>query len=160
MGRDIVIHWGDMSKLIRKTGSVFDSTAPAIAFGVNVKGRMNFGLVKQFREMHPDMFDAYKEQCDTGALVPSGLFGCMPEGEQMFYMLAYKDAPQNKASLEWLSGSLHTALEDADKRGFDRVAIPELATGTGGLDWPPVEAFVRGIAESHLADIEIWEYDG
>lgn len=122
-------------------------------------GRMNFGLSKQFRDQYPDMFEAYQEQCISGALVPSGLFGWMPEGGQMLYTLAYKDAPHAKANLEWLSGSLYTALEDADKRGFDRVAIPELATGTGGLDWPPVEAFVRGIAESHLADIEIWEYD-
>lgn len=147
-----------MTKIIRKTGDIFTSTAPALAFGVNVKGRMNFGLAKQFREHYPEMYDEYKAQCEGGSLVPSGLFGWMLEDGPMIYTLAYKDAPHEKANLEWLSGSLYTALEDADMRGFDRVAIPELATGTGDLPWPPTEAFIRGIAESHLADIEIWEY--
>lgn len=148
-----------MSKIIRKTGDIFTSTAPALAFGVNVFGRMNYGLSQQFKDQFPELFDAYKDQCDSGALVPGGVLGWMPEDEQMLYALAYKNAPHETANIDWLSSSLFTALEDADMRGFDRVAIPELATGTGGLPWPPVEAYIRGIAESHLADIEIWEYD-
>jgi len=149
-----------MTKLIHKTGDLFTSDAPAYAHGVNTFGRMGAGIAKGFRALDEEMFQAYVVECKEGRLNPGGLMVWAPDdGRKTIYNAASQDKPGAYAKIEWLRSAMWLVAEDADRRGYDRVAIPMIGTGIGGLDWPPVEAYLRGIAQSHKVDFEIWEYD-
>jgi O-acetyl-ADP-ribose deacetylase (regulator of RNase III) len=146
-------------KLIHKKGDVFTSTAPAIGHGVNIYGRMGAGIAKSFRANYPDMYEDYKNLCDQKLLEAGGLMAWTdPATNVIIFNIASQDKPGAYAKIEWLSSGLNAALDHADKLGLDRVAIPHIGTGIGGLPLELVTSFVRGIAESHNADIEFWEY--
>lgn len=148
-----------MTKLIFKTGDLFSSDAPALAHGVNTKGAMGAGVAKGFKERWPDMYEEYRVQCKDGTLQPGGLMGWIPEGGPTIYNVASQDFPGPHAKMEWLSAGIYNALRDADSRGYDRIAVPRIGAGIGGLDWHQVEAFLRGLAKESPVDIEIWSQE-
>lgn len=146
-------------KLIRKKGDLFTSEAPAIGHGVNVYGRMGAGIAKQFRANYPDMYTDYKNLCDEKLLEPGGLMVWQdPETDMIIFNIASQSTPGATADIMWLASGLDAAMTHADKLGLDRIAIPAIGTGIGGLPKDLVDSFVRGIAEAHTADIEIWEF--
>lgn len=148
-----------MTKLIYAHGDLFTSTAPAIAHGVNTKGAMGAGIAKGFKERWPDMYEEYRRQCKSGELAPGGMMGWIPEDGPTIYNVASQDFPGPNAKLEWLSAGIYNALRDADSRGYDRIAVPMIGAGIGGLQWPEVEAFLRGLAEQSPVDIEVWSLE-
>lgn len=148
-----------MTKLIFKTGDLFTSDAPALAHGVNTKGAMGAGVAKGFRERWPDMYEEYRTQCKSGLLEPGGLMGWVAEDGPTIYNVASQDFPGPHARLEWLSAGIYNALRDAESRGYDRIAVPMIGAGIGGLKWPEVEAYLRGLAATSTVDIEIWSLD-
>jgi O-acetyl-ADP-ribose deacetylase (regulator of RNase III) len=147
-------------RLIKKQGDMFTSDAPALAHGVNIYGRMGAGIALQFRNRYPVMYDDYLVACQNNDLEPGGLWGWIdPDTQKMIYNVASQESPGRDAKIEWLASGLNAALDHADKMRYNKVAVPMIGTGIGGLPWPLVEAFMRGIAESHDADIEVWEYE-
>ena len=135
---------------------MFTSTAPALAHGVNTYGAMGAGIAKTFREKYPDMYEMYKAECQSKSLTPGGMFGWIPLEGPTIYNLASQDFPGPRAKLVWLGSALMYALKDADLRGYDRIAVPRIGAGIGGLDWEPVEATMRGLARQSKCDLEIW----
>lgn len=148
-----------MGKLIYKSGDLFTSDAPAIGQGVNCKGAMGAGIALTFQNKYPDMYQEYKRQCRDNILEPGGLMVWSMPGEQVVYNLASQNYPGPDAQVGWIGGAMKNALTHADANGIDRIAIPMIGAGIGGLDWEPVEAILRGCASQHNADIEIWVYD-
>jgi O-acetyl-ADP-ribose deacetylase (regulator of RNase III) len=149
-----------MTKLIYMTGDLFTSDAPALAQGVNTKGAMSSGIAVQFKTRYPEMHTEYRKQCADGTLEPGGVLGWIPEEGPTIYNVASQKYPGANAKIEWLSASMFSALHDAEIRGYDRIAIPKIGAGVGGLNWQEVEAYLRGLANESSVDIEIWSQDG
>ena len=143
-----------MTRLIEITGDLFTSTAPALAQGVNVDGFMGSGIAPIFKRLYPDMYVEYRALCLAGELLPGGFHHW--HGPITIYNLTSQDRPGRNARLEWLESSLSAALADADDRGYNRIAMPLIGCGIGGLNWSDVRPVIQRLAESHTADAEVW----
>lgn len=76
--------------------------------------------------------------------------------DKVVYNLATQPVPGPSATLAAIHRSVRRALKDAEQRGIDRVGVPRLGAGLGGLDWPSVEATLRDVAaDSHVELIAV-----
>ena len=143
-----------MTRLIEITGDLFTSTAPARAQGVNVDGVMGSGIAPIFKRLYPGMYDEYRALCLAGNLLPGETH--IWRGAETVYNAASQDRPGRNARLEWLESSLAAAFTNADALGYDRIAMPLIGCGIGGLNWSDVRPVIQRLAESHTADAEVW----
>lgn len=144
--------------LILFDGNLFDSDAPALGHGVNVYGVMGAGIAVEFRRRYPDMYEAYKAHCAAKTLTPGRVFYWDEANLPAVYNMASQDAPGANASLAWLESSLNRSLGHAARVGHDRIALPRIGCGIGGLVWEDVEPLYARLSEEHGIDIEVWTY--
>ncbi|MFE6967085.1 macro domain-containing protein [Agromyces sp. NPDC057679] len=145
-----------MTKLIHRTGDLFTTDAPAIGHGVNVDpGVMGSGIAVLFRDRFPAMHAAYKVLCSRGDF-PVGTVMIWESSTPTVYNIASQDRPGKNAQLEWLRTGVEAALQDTDARGYDRLALPRIGCGIGGLNWDEVEPVLAELAAAHTTDLEIW----
>lgn len=143
--------------MIEMTGDMFSTRAKAIGHGVNVHGRMGAGIAVQFRTLFPEMFRQYKALCDSNRLQP-GEVHYYPHKNFDIYNIASQDLPGPNARMEWLETGLRSALWDAQERGHDLLALPQIGCGIGGLDITDVRALMLDIETGHSAQFELWTY--
>lgn len=142
------------------SGDMFTSTAPAFGHGVNVDGVMGAGVAKVFRSRYPTMFDQYRQAClhlsGAGRLRPGGMLPWQAPDGRWVYNMASQDRPGPNARLSWLVASAQAALAHADEHGVDRIAIPQIGCGIGGLDWGQVSKALDEIQAPFAARFEVW----
>jgi O-acetyl-ADP-ribose deacetylase (regulator of RNase III) len=145
-----------MATLIHKTGDMFTTDARAIGHGVNIAGVMGHGIAVQFRNRFPEMHQAYKIACKRGLLEP-GKTMIWPHTDDLFvYNIASQDQPGRNARLDWLEEGVEAALQHADAKGIEKIALPRIGAGIGGLNWDEVAGALLRLAEEHKCDIEVW----
>lgn len=148
-----------MTKLIHKTGDIFQTDADAIGHGVNTHGLMGAGIARQFRQILPKMYEAYHEACKSGALLPGGVFPWREVDKHIHVMnIASQEKPGANASYDLLVSGVKIALEWCDTYGLKTLALPRIGSGIGGLDEKVVEAILTALAENSPVDIELWTY--
>jgi len=144
--------------ILDRTGSLFDSDAPAIAHGVNCKGAMGAGIAVAFRTSFPDMYERYAALCSRDELAPGGVFYWEGDTAPAVYNLASQSNPGADARIDWLTISLRKALRHAAEKGYDRIAIPQIGCGIGGLRWTDVRVVVERLSNEHGVDVEVWAF--
>lgn len=146
--------------MITKYGNLFDSTAPAIGHGVNCKGIMGAGIAKQFADRYPDMYADYKEICEQG-LEPGEVH--FYEAEDRFILnIATQNNLGKDAKEAWVTAGLINVAFNAADEGWDRVAIPAIGCGIGGLHMDALERAIE-VAErfcDNKVEFELWLYEG
>lgn len=145
--------------LLHFSGDLFTSDAPALGHGVNVYGVMGAGIAVRFRKEYPAMYEEYAAHCVAKSLTPGHVFYWNDAEKADVYNIASQDAPGRNARLEWLESGLDGALGHASKKGFDRIALPLIGCGIGGLSWEDVEPLYERLSAKHDVDIEVWTYD-
>jgi O-acetyl-ADP-ribose deacetylase (regulator of RNase III) len=130
-------------------GDLFTSDAPAIGHGVNCRGVMGAGIAVAFREKYPAMYRHYRKMCDAGELQPGGIFAwsARPDEGPWVYNIASQDEPGANATYEWLDQGLRSAVANMVAWGQDRIAIPRIGCGIGGLDWLMVADVIDGVEQ-------------
>lgn len=144
-----------MTRLIHRDGDMFTSDAPAQAQGVNISALMGAGIAPIFKRKHPDMFAEYALACRSGELVPGGVHTWVSP-EITIFNVASQDRPGANARIEWLESSMSEALAQAELMGFDRISMPRIGCGIGGLDWVDVEPLLERLASEQNCDLEVW----
>ena len=144
-----------MTNLILRSGDLFTSDAYALMHGVNCSSVMGAGIAPLFKAKFEGMFDAYVKACKSGELVPGGVF-IWSVGAVTVYNAASQNRPGADASLEWLESSVRFALHDADMWELEKIALPRIGCGIGGLDWADVEPLLRKLAGEFRTDLEVW----
>lgn len=143
--------------MIEMTGNLFTTSAPAIGHGVNVMGRMGAGIAVQFRTLFPEMYRQYRALCAQFLLKPGEAF--VYEAENfVVYNIASQDMPGKHASLEWLEDGLRAVVSDAEDRGLDRVALPQIGCGIGGLDVRDVVPLIKDVESGTSVQFEWWTF--
>jgi O-acetyl-ADP-ribose deacetylase (regulator of RNase III) len=151
-----------MTKLIEKTGSLFDSTADAYAHGVNTEGLMGAGIAVEFKHRWPDMYAEYKTYCKMGHIRPGTVFTweqTVLEDDKpgtVIYNIASQDKPGPNARLEWFESALKQTIKDAEMFEVKVIAMPRIGCGIGGLEWEDVRDIIEHYAERSPVDIEVW----
>lgn len=141
-----------------RTGDLLTSDAPAIGHGVNTLGVMGAGVAKLIRARYSAaMFADYAAACRTGAL-QAGMTRMWSADPQMPLLanIASQDRPGAHAQLDWLDAATRAALRAVEAAGLDRLAIPQIGCGIGGLAWAEIQPLLAAAAKDSPVVLEMW----
>lgn len=127
-----------------RTGDLFDQGLPALAHGVNCRGGMG-GIAGEFARRWPAMERAYRHVCAEGALHPGDLMPWTAEDGTVVYNCATQWEPGADARLAAIEESLTGAVRHAEESGIDRIGLPRIGAGIGGLRWADVAEVIERI---------------
>lgn len=71
------------------------------------------------------------------------------------FNMATQDRPGPRARIEWVKDSAKLVAEFAQVHNIDRVAIPRIGCGIGGLEWADVRLALSA-AETGMFQFEVW----
>lgn len=143
--------------MIEMTGNLFNSTAPAIGHGVNTKGLMGAGIAVQFKTLFPEMHRQYVAVCASGYFKPGQAF-IFHTPNTVIFNIASQEFPGKNAQMDYLEDGLRATIKYADDSGYDRVAIPQIGCGIGGLDLTEVKGLIKDVENGYSTQFEMWTY--
>jgi O-acetyl-ADP-ribose deacetylase (regulator of RNase III) len=121
-------------------GDLLASDEAVLAHGCNTHGVMGAGIAAQFSVRYPQMQAEYSKLCSQKHFVPGSAMrwdelgiGLVPQ--RIIFNLATQDRPGPHARCEWVYLSFRNMAEQMMALRLDRVAIPKIGCGIGGLDW-------------------------
>ena len=142
------------------TGDIFSvaSVVHALVNPVNCKGVMGKGLALAFKSAYPSNYEAYRQYCGDGKLIPGGLFCYFDEERRKWIVnFATKDDWRDLSKLDWVIGglaALHLWMMD---QNIQRIAIPALGAGLGGLLWGDVKRCIENEFANTKFDVLVFE---
>lgn len=129
-----------------RTGSLFQQGLTALGNGVNCQGLMDGGFAEHFRDRWPDMYTAYRKECEGDWLRPGGLHVWTDRTGTTIYNLAIQDQPGRTATLLAIHQSLRSAVTHACLNGIHTIGLPRLSSATSGLYTKDIAAIVQLVA--------------
>lgn len=122
---------------------------------VNTVGVMGAGLALEFKRRYPDLFPAYKKACDEHVFDSKGYFVYQTDKTNIACIYTKKDW-KNPSTLEYIRDSLSRFDADKETHGIDRLYLPALGCGHGGLNWhTQVFPLLKEILENSNVKYEI-----
>jgi O-acetyl-ADP-ribose deacetylase (regulator of RNase III) len=137
-------------------GDLFTTDAPALAHGVNCVGAMGAGIAKEFRDKYPDMYAGYRKICTANALRPGEIFMWDNGRQPAVFNIASQRQTGADARYHWLIAGMCNMAVEMCYLGLDRVAMPKIGCGIGGLVWGSVFPWVAVVAKDYNIHIEVW----
>ena len=138
-------------------GDIFETAGTrAFGLGCNCAGAMDAGVAVAFKKRWPAMFEEYKAHCQDkrfhlgDALVWS-------DGDATVYCLAIQEHWKAKAKLAALAKSLRKMVQLAAAAGIERIGLPRLGTGLGGLDWTRVKSVIEEVGGETTVTLVVFE---
>jgi O-acetyl-ADP-ribose deacetylase (regulator of RNase III) len=113
----------------------------AYAHGCNCAGAMDAGVAVQFKKRWPRMFEEYVIRCADGRFHLGDVF-VWTEDDVTVYNLAIQEHWKAKARLPALKKAILRTVELAKAAGIERIGLPRIGTGLGGLEWPRVRSLL------------------
>ncbi|WP_432491349.1 macro domain-containing protein [Kineococcus gypseus] len=139
----------------RTVGDLFDLALPALAHGCNCRGSMAGGIALQFEARWPEMAQAYRRRCLAGNFRLGDVMPWQaPEGV-VVYNLATQVETGADARLEAIDTTVRAALADAEHRGLQRLGVPRIGAGIGGLAWPDVREVLQRAGEESAVELVV-----
>src|SRR5258708_39956093 len=128
----------------------------AFARGCNCAGSMGGGSAIEFRRRWPRMYEEYAARCADGRF---GLGDVFPwtEGDDTVYNLGTQAHWRKKAQLPALSKSIRRMAELAAHAGIERVGLPRIGAGLGGLDWVRVKRILTEVGAETPVTLLVFE---
>lgn len=123
------------------------------AHGCNCAGAMGAGIAVQFRHKYPEMYRQYKAACADGSFKPGDVFDYDYGGAHV-YNLGTQITWRTRATLENIEASVGRMLDLAARDGVDRIAMPAIGAGLGGLEWEDVKAVIDRVS-TRRPDVEL-----
>ena len=150
-----------MAKIIY--GDIFEQDVDALVNPVNCEGVMGAGLARQFRQRYPDMYEMYKEICESGLrYYPGDYMGYYIKEEGIWiFNVATKYKWRDSSKIEYVDAGVRniaTLLRNQwkEERPIKSIAIPALGCGLGGLDWDDVRPIMKKRLQSNkVAEAEV-----
>lgn len=128
----------------------------AYAHGCNCSGAMDAGVARQFKERWPRMFEEYVARCADGRFHLGDVF-VWDDGGVVVYNLAIQQHWKMKAKLPALARALRKMVELAGHAGVERVGLPRIGTGLGGLDWPRAKSVLQEVGGETAVTLVVFE---
>lgn len=136
---------------------IFASKADALVNPVNCLGVMGKGLARQFGERYPQECHAYYQWCKDGLARPGRVLASMIREQKITdprtrFIIHFptKNDWRQKSQLEFISSGLAALVETVHELDLERVAVPALGCGAGGLPWAAVKALMIAHLEGDL----------
>lgn len=143
------------------TGNIFESKAEALVNTVNTVGVMGKGLALQFREIFPENYKVYRQECKSGRFDIGQLLiteDTTATGERKIIVnFPTKRHWRYPSEYPFIESGLKKLREEIEKRGIRSIAIPPLGSHNGGLDWMKVRSMIEEILSEMDCEIMIYE---
>ncbi len=139
------------------SGDILLTHAQVIAHGVAPNDPFHQGLALQLREQWPALYKDFRHYCQTQHPQAGSLWTWMGASGKRIVCLFTQDgayehgAKPGKASVHHVGHALRELHKLAATEGFTSIALPRLATGVGGLEWPEVQPLLA----QHLGSLDL-----
>jgi O-acetyl-ADP-ribose deacetylase (regulator of RNase III) len=128
----------------------------AFAHGCNCAGSMGAGIAIEFKRRWPGMYAEYVVRCADRRFGLGDVFVWSEDGATV-YNLGTQEHWRKKSQLPALAKSLRTMVELASHAGIERVGLPRLGAGLGGLDWMRVKRVLTDVGAETKVSLEVFE---
>ncbi|AGC49073.1 hypothetical protein MYSTI_07801 [Myxococcus stipitatus DSM 14675] len=128
----------------------------ALAHGCNCAGAMGKGIAVEFRARFPKMYAEYKQRCADGRFGLGDVF-TWTEGGMTVFNLGTQKTWRTKAELGSLESAVVKMVQEAEAKGLERVGLPRIGAGLGGLPWESVRALLLRIGERTRVNLVVFE---
>jgi O-acetyl-ADP-ribose deacetylase (regulator of RNase III) len=148
-----------------RNGDLFTTDAKIIAHGANITGVMGAGVAKTLRQKYPENYKGYRAFCKARLAVAGEWYANTgDDANRLILNLFTQDLPGPNAKYLWVFSSLDDFIEIADEH-LDKygktIAIPEIGSGIGGLEWKKVQSVLETLETLHPDwEFEVWHYEG
>jgi len=126
------------------------------AHGCNCAGAMGAGIAIEFQRRWPRMFDEYVARCADGRFGLGDVF-TWTEGDATIYNLGTQLHWRKKAQLPALAKALRKMVEMAPLAGIERIGLPRIGAGLGGLDWTRVKRVLTEVGAETKVTLTVFE---
>ena len=139
------------------SGDILLSKAGLIAHGVAPNDDHATGLAHALRDYAPAMYKDFRHYCKTQHPKAGGLWTWAgADGRRIAALFTQEPAYHpgerpGKATVTNVNHALRELRQFIERENVSSVALPRLATGTGGLSWQDV----RPAIEKHLGSLSI-----
>ncbi len=137
-------------------GDIFAAGLRAYAQGCNCAGTMDAGIGVAFKKRFPAMFEEYQARCADGRFRLGDVF-VWSDGESTVFNLGIQEHWKKKATLAGLTRALKKTVELAVNSGVDRIGVPRIGTGLGGLEWPRVRSVLTDVGKETPLTFVVFE---
>lgn len=142
-----------------RLGDIFSVQQQAVAHGVNLKGVMGSGIAKTVRERYPEVDEAYRKAAKSGELEAGGCLPVVSHDGTLILNLATQIKTGSNASLELIEKSLPLMYDFLEENGYTEVALPQIGSGIGGLNWGRVRNLIITEAQKHPSIVtDLWTF--
>ena len=128
----------------------------AYAQGCNCAGAMDAGVAVAFKKRWPRMFEDYAARCADGRF-HLGDVAVWSEDEVTVYSVAIQEHWKKKAQLAALARGLRRTVTLAEHAGVERIGVPRIAAGLGGLDWNRVKSVLEEVGAETKVTLVVFE---
>jgi O-acetyl-ADP-ribose deacetylase (regulator of RNase III) len=135
--------------VLEQRGDLFEAPQQALAHGCNCAGAMGRGIAAEFRRRWPDMFTRYRQLCQRGEFNPGDLFVWTTENRVIFN-LGTQRTWHDRATPGAVRGAVERMVDYARDHNVEAVAMPRIAAGLGGMEWPHVRAILKEVIPEDL----------
>jgi O-acetyl-ADP-ribose deacetylase (regulator of RNase III) len=137
-------------------GDIFASGLHAFAQGCNCAGAMDAGVAVAFKKRFPAMVEEYQARCADGRFRLGDVF-LWSDGENTVFNLGIQEHWKKKATLAALTRALKKTVELATSGGIDKIGVPRIGTGLGGLEWPRVKSVLTDVGKETSVTFVVFE---
>jgi len=144
------------------SGDILLTDAQVTAHGVAPNDPFHSGLALQLRERWPAMYKDFRHYCQTQHPKAGELWAWASADSKRIVSLFTQDAAYGhgakpgKASTQHVGHALRALRHLIETERFTSVALPRLATGVGGLEWPTVAPLVQHLLGDFNIPIDIY----
>lgn len=135
-------------------------TAQAFAHGCNCQGSMGAGIAKEFKARYPEMFEEYRRRCkaDPKLFNLGDVFLWKETEKPWVFNLGTQEAYWHaRASYEAIEEALRKMRKLAEEENLQRIAMPQIGTGYGGLSWKKVRTIIEKIFSDWYGRLIVYE---
>lgn len=133
------------------SGDLFQSPAQVLVNPVNTVGVMGKGIALKFKQVYPEMFEAYRNHCERGNLQIGQLY-LYKTPNKWILNFPTKKHWHNPSRAEYIEAGLAKLRDRCSEMGMTSIAFPALGCGNGELDF---ETQVRPLMEGYLGRLSV-----
>ncbi len=142
-------------------GDLLAAQAEALVNTVNTVGVMGKGLALRFKELFPENYEFYREQCKKGEVRIGKVL--VYEVQNRLYPRYIVNFPtkqhwRGRSRLDYIQRGLQDLVQVVRERGIRSIAIPPLGCGNGGLDWNEVRPLIEQAFQPLADEVEVIIY--
>jgi len=147
-----------------KKGNIFTTNCHTIVNTINTVGIMGAGIAYEFKLRFPEMFEKYKQFCESkqiniGTLWIYKLIKYDNENYEYILNFPTKQHWKYPTKIEYLEQGLQKFIDTYKQKGILSIAFPLLGASKGGLSEEQSISIMKKYLDKIDIPVEIWYFD-